>query len=93
LSCDFAVWYPYKEPTNVEAEALYKQLCDGRSNLVTPHPAIEDFYREITSLHPEINDVPGDEIDNVELCPWSTEFDKSHDPQLDIYIPPLIKSC
>ncbi len=77
MSCDFAVWYPKKKLTKAEAGTVYRQLCDGRSELVKPHPSIKAFYCDITALHPEIDDVPDEDIDNEDVCPWDIAFDKS----------------
>lgn len=77
MSFDLAIWYPSKKLTNEEAGNLYAQLCEGIVDHVTPHEAINSFYSAITALHPEIDDVPEDEIDNTDLCPWSAAFDRS----------------
>lgn len=37
----------------------------------------EAFYRELTALHPAIDDIPEEEIGNTDLCPWSIAFDRS----------------
>lgn len=77
MSCDFGVWFPSKQLTNEEADKLYAQLCEGEIDGITPHPSIDSFYKEITSRHPEIDDVPDDDIDDLDLCPWSIAFDRS----------------
>jgi hypothetical protein len=77
MSCDHAVWYPSARLTDAEAGALYHALCDGRTEGVVPHPAIAAFYEELTSIHPEIDDVPGKKVDDGDPCPWSIAFDRS----------------
>jgi hypothetical protein len=53
MSCDFAIWYPAKRLTDEQAGALYERLCEGDTAGVAPHPAVEGFYRELTSKYPE----------------------------------------
>lgn len=77
MSCDFGVWYPNKRLSNKEAGELYVKLCDGNLEGVEPNPAIENFYKELSEKHPEIDDIPEEEIDNTDLCPWSIAHDKS----------------
>lgn len=77
MSFDLAVWYPYEKVTDEEAGRIYVDLCEGRPTRLHPHPSIFAFYEELTSLHPEIDDVPEDKLDDVDFCPWSCEFDRS----------------
>lgn len=77
MSCDFGVWFPSKHLTNEEADELYAQLCEGEIDGITPHSSIDSFYKEITSKHPEIDDIPDDDVDDLDLCPWSIAFDRS----------------
>ena len=77
MSCDFAVWNTQTRLTNAEARRLYLALCDGDSSGVSPSPAIDAFYSEITSLHPERRYVPDAELANWDLCPWSVDMDRS----------------
>lgn len=42
-----------------------------------PHDAIDAFYAELTSLHPEIDDIPEERLDDNDLCPWSAKIDRS----------------
>lgn len=76
-SCDFGVWWPSRELDDAAAGKVYVALCEGDTTGVEPSPAIDDFYRELTSMHPEIDDVPEGDVDNVALCPWSIAFDRS----------------
>ncbi len=77
MSCNFAIWYTEKQLTDQEALQVYEQLCNGDTSSITPNPAVDALYAELTSKHPEIDDVPEEEIDNTDLCPWSIAFDRS----------------
>ncbi len=78
MSCDFGVWYPDKRLTDDEAGARYSRLCDGRAEgEVLDHPSVAAFYAELTGLHPEIDEIPGDRVDDTEYCPWSVAMDRS----------------
>ncbi|WP_051507142.1 hypothetical protein [Saccharibacillus sacchari] len=77
MSFDLAVRYPSANLTNEQAGNLYLQLCEGHLEDVRPHEAINRFYLAITALHPEIDHVSEDDIDNLDLCPWSIAFDRS----------------
>ena len=77
MSCDFAVWFPSVALTDQQASLLYEQLCQGDTSGIVPHTAVDAFYNEITSQHPEIDDVPADQVDDHDLCPWSVAFDRS----------------
>src|SRR5215475_7809838 len=77
MSCDYAVWHTQSRLTNAEAARLYHALCNGDTSGVLPSSAIAAFYSEITSLHPEIDDVPEDRIDDQNYSPWSAAFDRS----------------
>src|SRR5687768_5571132 len=75
MSCDYAVWFPWKRLSDREAGALYIALCEGASKNPPDHPAIESFYAELTAQHPEIDDMPEEQIQ--ESCVWSIAFDRS----------------
>jgi hypothetical protein len=77
MSCDFAVWSPDKRLNDAESGRVYRRLCDGITDDIGPNPAIDAFYEELTAKHPEIDDIPEEEIDNHDLCPWSIAMDKS----------------
>src|SRR6185437_9883545 len=77
MSYDMAVWNTSRRLTDAEAGTLYGQLCDSVVDGVTPHPAIEAFYSELTAKHPEIDTVPDERIDDTDYCPWSIAFDRS----------------
>lgn len=77
MSCDFAVWYPYRRLSHAAAGELYAGLCEGTAAHPPAHPAIESFYAELTAQHPEIGDVPEDRREDKDYCPWSIEFDRS----------------
>ena len=77
MSCDFGILNIDKKLTNEEASELYGALCEGDVSGVIPSTKIDEFYKELTSMHPEIDDIPEEEIDNTDLCPWSIAFDRS----------------
>lgn len=77
MSCDYSVWHTPTRLRAAEAGALHVRLCEGDTSGVAPHSGIAAFYSEITALHPEINDIPEDQVENTEHCPWSAPFDHS----------------
>lgn len=77
MSCDYAVWHTQSRMSNTQAARFYRALCAGDTSGVSPTPAIAAFYDEITRLHPEIDAIPEDQVDNHELCPWSIAMDRS----------------
>ena len=77
MSFDLGVWYPQKRLTDEEAGALYGNLCESRIDGVTPHPAVDAFYAELTARYPEIDTIPEDRIDDHDYCPWSCAPDRS----------------
>ncbi len=77
MSCDYAVWSTRERLSDAEAVKLYCELCDGDTSGVMASSAIDDFYTEITSRHPEIDDIPDEDVDDLDLCPWSIAFDRS----------------
>ena len=76
MSCDFGVWYPWRPLSDEEAGAVYGRLCAGEADAVPAHPAVDAFYEELTAIHPELDDVPEDRIDDTDLCPWSCRIDR-----------------
>jgi len=77
MSCDYAVWHTPSRLGPQEAGRLYHRLCDGDTSGVIPHVGVDAFYQELTALHPEIDDVPDERIDDSDYCPWSVAFDRS----------------
>jgi hypothetical protein len=77
MSCDFFVWYPQKQISNVKATELYVRVCDGDASALAPHPSIDAFYAELTARHPEIDTIPEEKIDDHDYCPWSCKLDYS----------------
>ena len=77
MSYDLAVWYPSRAFSAEEAGEIYGRLCDGQTDVLEPDPAVTAFYTELTSLHPEIDDIPAERVDDHDLCPWSVAFDRS----------------
>jgi len=60
-----------------EAANTYIRLCEGDTGGVVPNPAVDAFYQELVSVHPEIDDVPDEKIDDQDYCPWSIAHDRS----------------
>jgi hypothetical protein len=77
MSFDLGVWYPQKRINNTEAGELYVRLCNSDTSGVVPHPAIDAFYAELTTKHPEIDTIPEERIDDHDYCPWSCKLDRS----------------
>ena len=77
MSCDFGILSLERRLTNQEASNLYGALCDGDTSGVVASSSIDAFYSELTAKHPELDDVPEEDIDNTDLCPWSIAFDRS----------------
>lgn len=77
MSCDYAIWNTKVRLSSAEAVSLYNALCDGETAAVSTDAAVDAFYAELTLLHPEIDKVPGESIDDNDLCPWSTRIDRS----------------
>lgn len=77
MSFDLGVWYTPKRLSNAAASELYAALCESRIDGVTPHPAVDAFYAELTARYPEIDTVPDELIDDHDHCPWSCALDRS----------------
>jgi len=77
MSYDLAVWYPHRRLSDQQAGDLYVRLCEGDDTGVVPHPAVDAFYLELTSIHPEIDSIPEERIDDHDYCPWSCRLDRS----------------
>ena len=77
MSCDFGVWPTVPRRSNKEASEFYATLCEGNTTGVVASPEIAAFYAELTSRHPEIDDIAEDQLDDHDLCPWSCAFDRS----------------
>ncbi|WP_444894826.1 hypothetical protein [Microbulbifer sp. SSSA005] len=77
MSYDIGILSLDSKISNREASDLYIALCEGDTSGVVPSQKIDAFYKELTAKHPEIDDVPEEEIDNTDLCPWSIAFDCS----------------
>ena len=77
MSCDYSVWHTASPLSSAEAGELHVRLCDGDASEVLPHPGIAAFYAELTAQHPEIDDIPPDQVGNPDRCPWSVAFDRS----------------
>ncbi|EHR5764787.1 TPA: hypothetical protein ACMD08_004470 [Vibrio parahaemolyticus] len=77
MSFDIAILSLEKRVSNSEASEIYAELLEGNYSNVVENAAIEDLYRELTAMHPEIDGIPDEKIDDIDFCPWSCEFDKS----------------
>jgi hypothetical protein len=77
MSFDLAVWYPHQQLSAEAALRVYQNLCEGNLSDLEPHPAIDAFYGELTAKHPDLDDIPEDQIDDHDLCPWSIAHDRS----------------
>ena len=77
MSFDLGVWHTPHRLSDQEAASLYVALCDSQRDGVTPHPAVDAFYAELTVRYPEIDTVPDDLIDDLDHCPWSCALDVS----------------
>ena len=77
MSCDFGVWFPSQQLDSSAAGELYGSLCQGDTSGVEPSSAIDAFFLELTSIHPEIDDVPEEAVGDMDRCPWSIAFDRS----------------
>jgi hypothetical protein len=72
VSFDLAVWYPHDRLSNEQAMDVYRRLCAGQVTELLPHPAVEDFYRALIAIHPEVDDLPEHELDD---SPWSVRIE------------------
>ncbi|NBO19033.1 MAG: hypothetical protein EBV03_07395 [Proteobacteria bacterium] len=76
MSFDLCVFYTVKPHTNAEALKRYIAYCEegDLKPYIEPSPKISEFVKELTALHPQIDDTPEDGLDE---CPWSIAFDLS----------------
>ena len=74
MSFDLGVWFSSRPMNNEEAAARYVALCDGNTDDIEANPAVAAFVTELTGLHPQIDDVPDEDVDD---CPWNCAFDVS----------------
>ncbi len=77
MSFDLAVWHPDRPLSASEATERYARLCDGDAHGLVAHPAVPIFYQELVAMHPELDDVPEERLDDHEYCPWSVAMDRS----------------
>lgn len=77
MSYDLGVWYPHERRGDAEAGRLYIGICEGTIESPRPHATVDAFYEELTAMHPEIDDVSDDRIDDHDYCPWSCTLDRS----------------
>ena len=77
MSFDLAVWFPERRLSDGEAGRLYNRLCDGKTESISPNPAVDAFYEALTAKHPEIGAVPDRYAGDIDFSPWSIAFDRS----------------
>lgn len=77
MSYDLAVWYPSRLLSDKEAVEQYIRLCNENIFGLESHSAIDAFYKELTSIHPEVDDVPDEKIGDFDYCSWSNEHGRS----------------
>jgi hypothetical protein len=77
MSFDLAVWNTANRLTVEEGGVLYGELWESNQDGVVPTPAVNAFYMELTAKHPEIDTIPEEQIDDLDLCPWSVALDRS----------------
>ena len=61
MSIDYGIWHTEKRLSKEEGLSIFLQLIDGEASTVQSHPAIDNFYAEITRLYPE----------DAATSPWS----------------------
>lgn len=69
MSCDHAVWFPSRRLSDEAAGELYMHLCEGDVAGLVANPAIDAFYEELTRLHPQIDDVAEDRLEEEDGSP------------------------
>lgn len=77
MSYDLAVWYPHRSFTDSQAQKIYSALCRGEPTALKAHRAVERFYADLAAAHPGIDDIPEDNVEDLERCPWSCVHDYS----------------
>jgi hypothetical protein len=70
MNCSYLIWYSPRKVSPGYAHRFYNKLCKGSLKKYFDHPTVDKFYFELTTYHPEINDVPESEMENFDLCPW-----------------------
>ena len=76
MSFDVCVFYTTKPLTNADALKRYFAFCkeSDLTPYIEPSPKISEFVKELTAIHPQIDDTPEDQLDD---CRWSIAFDLS----------------
>lgn len=77
MSFDLGVWRAHDHQTADEARFLYARLCEGKTDKIEAHSAVDAFYQDLIARHPEIDTVPDELIDDIDYCPWSCAHDHS----------------
>ncbi|MFJ9120332.1 hypothetical protein ACIRJO_32950 [Streptomyces sp. NPDC102394] len=66
MSYDLAFWYEEDAIDAEEAYQKYDALTDGASGVVTKHPGVSAFYRDILERFSDLSEA------NWEQSPWSS---------------------
>jgi hypothetical protein len=74
MSCDYCVWHCDPLPDAETAATTFEALCEEDDSIVNAHPSVADFYHELIAIHPELGNLPENEIDET---PWSCSFQRS----------------
>ena len=77
MSYDLTVWFPDRLLSDEQALKQYHKLCNQNISGLKPYSSIDAFYLELSSIHPEIDDVPEDKIGDFDFSPWSIAHDRS----------------
>jgi hypothetical protein len=77
MSYDLAIWFPDRILSDEQALQQYYRLCDQNISGLIHHPSIDNFYFELYKIHPEVDDIPDDKIEDFDFCPWSIAHDIS----------------
>jgi hypothetical protein len=78
MSFDLSVWSGNSRIASSRAGQIHERLCRGeRPTELQADPNIARFYRELTSRWPEIDGIPDQQVDDTNVCPWSSALDHS----------------
>ena len=77
MSFDLVVLSVRSHLTDQQADEIHGQICEGDLRSIVPSKSIENFYRELTAKHPEIDDVAEERLDDLDYCPWSVAIHRS----------------
>ncbi len=77
MSFDLGVWNTTRRLTQEEAAGVWREGDESNPGLLASSSALDAFCAELTAMHPEIDDIPDEQIDNHELCPWTVAICRS----------------